>query len=238
MKRNKKAEKHKELLRLEEELWNNWQTQRSLGYKPLPKPIPHGYRAVWVLRDDVARRKDADRFQHILDTYGKSVWCRREDFQAWCGLQKRMVDVNPSFRSITPDVYENLPNWEKKFFSERTDFHRWGGFFTKKYVVEIPSYYLVRKISKDYKTHYKVIDEILQQEEAEIEAKLDEEFYDQRRAHWNRARSNRTWKKFYHRSERSRTKQAIRQNVIEAPEGEYYDEVYELSPVKGNRGWW
>ena len=64
MKRNERTEKFKDFLRKEEELNNNWKAQRALGYKPLDKPIHHGYDAYWVLRDDVARRADADKFYY------------------------------------------------------------------------------------------------------------------------------------------------------------------------------
>ena len=68
MKRNAKTEKYKAFLSKMRERDTNWEAQRKLGYKPLEKPIHHGYDAYWILRDDVARREDADKFQYILDT--------------------------------------------------------------------------------------------------------------------------------------------------------------------------
>lgn len=237
MKRNKKAERQKELLRLEEELWSNWKAQRNLGYKPLHKPIPHGYDAVWTLRADVARRKDADRFQYILDNFGKSVWCRKKSFVAYNYFYKKEMDVKPGFKEINPREYEKLPVWAKKFFDERERQYRWGGMTYKFYAVNIPPYYLVMKKSRSYKTHYKVIDEVLKQEAAEIEGRLDSEFYHDRRKRWGGSRSNRTWKKIHNRSKRSYNKQTVRRNIMSAEDGEHYEDAYELKN-KGNRCWW
>lgn len=237
MKRNQKTEKFKEFLRLEKELRTNWEAQRNLGYKPLDKPIPHGYRAVWVLRADISNRDDADRFQHILDNYGKSVWCKRKDFKVWDYQIKKLVDVNPYFREITPKEYESLKPWVQKFFTEGTKISRWGGFTYPYYYVNIPDYFLVREVKRDYKTHYKVIDEILKQEESELEGRLDWDFYNERRARWS-SRSSKVWRKIYHRTERSKNKQTIKRNMMLAKEGEYYSEENELGICKGNRYWW
>jgi len=237
MKRNLKAEKKKEMLRLEAELSANLEAQRNLGFKPLDKPIPHGYRGKWVLRADVARRQDADRFQYILDNFGKSVWSRKEDFKKWCYFTKRVVDIRPSFREIKPAEYENLKPWIKKFFTKGEKHYPWGNVTYTYYYVNIPSHFLVLDMKRDYKTHYKVIDEALKQEEAEIEARLETEFFEERRAKWS-WRSSKAWKKIYNRSERSRSKQALKRNIVEAPEGEYYDDIHELGLGKGNRAWW
>lgn len=190
------------------------------------------------MRADIARRKDADRFQYILDHFGKSAWSRRKDFRAWSSYHRREVDIRPSFRELSPREYEGLKPWVQKFFDERERCYRWGGVRYKYYVVNIQDYYLVLDKKRDYKTHYKVIDEILQQEEAELKARLDGEFYDERRARWDRHHSNKTWRKIYHRSERSKTRQAIKRNIMEAQEDEHYGEVVELGIGKGNRYWW
>ena len=153
MKRNKKTEKHKEFLRLEREMSANWEAQRKLGYKPLDKPIHHGYDAYWVLREDVSRRDDADRFQYILDTYGITVWCRKKDFKAWDYFYKREVDIKPGFKEITLREYEELNPWVKKFFDSYTKYTSWGKSSYIMYRVNIPDYFLIRKREKSYKTH-------------------------------------------------------------------------------------
>lgn len=213
MKRDKKTEKFKEFLRLEEELGANWEAQRNLGYKPLDKPIHNGYDAFWVLRDDVSRRDDAYRFQHILDTYGTTVWCRRKDFKAWSYLHKREVDIKPGFKEITPREYEELNSWVKKFFEPYTRYSRWGNNSSVMYRVNIPDYFLVRKRVKSYKTHYKVIDEVLLQEEAEIKAIIENQYFDEQRKYWDRHSSGKWWRKYLNRKDRAHNKSALRRNM-------------------------
>ncbi len=213
MKRNKKTEKQKEFMHLQEELYANWEAQRNLGYKPLEKPIHNGYNAFWVLRDDVSRRDDAHRFQYILDTYGTTVWCRRKDFKYWSYQHKKNVDINPGFREITPHVYEGLNSWVKKFFEPYTVYSRWGSNSYVMYRVNIPEYFFVRKRVKAYNTHYKVIDEILLQEEAEIKAIIENQFFDEQRRHWNRHSSGKWWRKCLNRKDRAHNKSALRRNM-------------------------
>ncbi len=212
MKRNAKTEKQKEFLRLRGEADANWEAQRKLGYKPLENPIHYGYNARWALRDDVARREDADKFQYILDNFGVSTWCRKKDFKTWSYHSKRVVDINPSFKEIDKCHYDNLSPWVQKFFYSYQK-ERWGGQEHTVYSVNIPSHFLVRKITKHYKTHYKVIDEVLKQEEAEIDARLDNTFFDEQRKYWNRHSSSKGWRKIFSKKDRAHNKNALRKNM-------------------------
>lgn len=231
MKRGKKTEKQKELLRLNSELRANWEAQRNLGYKPLEKPVPHGYDAYWTLRDDAARRSDADRMQHIIDTYGVSVWCRKKNFKVWDYTLKRETDLFPKFKELSIKDYENLKPWVKKFFVLSSKLDRWNNshYF---YKVHIPPHYLVRKIVRSYKTHYKVIDEILLQEQAEIEARLEYSFYNERNSFWGRSRTSKKLKKIYNKANRKYNKQTIQKNS----QG-YYQEDFEFKDMP-ERCWW
>jgi hypothetical protein len=213
MKRNAKTEKQKEFLRLRKEAAANWEAQRKLGYKPLDKPIHHGYDAYWVLRDDVSRRADADRFQYVLDNFGVSTWCRRKDFKTWCYHQKRIVDVNPSFKEIDQYRYDKLSPWVQKFFYSYQKQNYWGGQTYTMYAVNIPSHFLVKKVVKSYKTHYKVIDEILKQEEAEIDARIESKFYKEQRKYWGHNGCSKSWRKIYSKADRAHNKKALRKNM-------------------------
>jgi len=68
MKRNKKAEKQKQIIRLKEERDDIWQTIHNQNWFELEKPIPHGWDGYWVLRRDISRVPEAERLQHIIDT--------------------------------------------------------------------------------------------------------------------------------------------------------------------------
>ncbi|MEK6828556.1 MAG: hypothetical protein AABY15_00320 [Nanoarchaeota archaeon] len=212
MKRNKKTERYKDFLKLESQLSINWEAQRKLGYKPLDKPIHHGYDAYWVLRDDVSRRDDAWQWQYILDNFGKSTWCRDKSFRYWNKQERMMVNIRPSFKDIDFNKYENLPPWAKKFFYATEKKGYWGQMY-KVYSVGIFDYYLKMKVVKSYKTHYKVIDELLKQEEAELEARLEGQFYDERRKSWNRHRSGKDWRTIFNRADRRHNKNALKVNI-------------------------
>lgn len=213
MKRNAKTEKHKAFLRKMRERDANSEAQWKLGYKPLEKPIHHGYDAYWVLRDDVARRQDADKFQQILDNFGTTVWCRNKDFRVWDRYYKRMVDVNPGLREIDQKRYDNLSQWEQKFFYSYQKQSSWGGATRTVYAVNIPSHFLVRKVVKSYKTHYKVLDSELQREEAEIKAQLETTFYDEREKYWYNRGSSKNWRKIFTKKDRAHNKVALRKNM-------------------------
>lgn len=213
MKRNAKTEKYKAFLSKMRESDANWEAQSKLGYKPLEKPIHHGYDAYWVLRDDVARREDADKFQYILDTFGTTVWCKRKDFKVWNYQFKRLHDLNPSFREIDQKRYDNLSQWAQKFFYSYEKQSNWGGATRTVYAVNIPSYFLVRKVVKSYNTHYKVLDEVLKQEEAEIDAQLDTTFYDEKGKYYNRHSAGKKWRKIFNRADRAHNKVALRKNM-------------------------
>jgi hypothetical protein len=214
MKRNKKAEKHKEFLRLQEELYANWEAQKKLGYKPLEKPIHHGYNGSWTLREDIARRQDADEFWALIEHFGVSVWCRDESFARWSYDQKKKVDIKPSFKEIDENAYNQLLPWCKKHFSYKYggDKIHWGG-VTKYYRVNVPEHYFKLKIEKHYKTHYKVIDELLKQEAAEIQARLEHQFFEVQRKHWERHSSGKWWRKCLNRKDRAHNKNALRKNM-------------------------
>lgn len=212
MKRNKKTEKYKEFLRLQNAYYENREAQRNLGYKPFDNPIHYGYEAYFVLRDDVTRREDADKLQYILDNFSKRAWSRRKDFKVWSYGRNSTVDVTPGFKELDSYAYEKLPPWAKKYFYSY-EAKGWGGKTYTKYVVVIPGHFIVNKVVKSYKTHYKVTDEILKQEEAEISARIESQFYNEQLKHWKRHNSLKWGKKFLNRKDRSYNKMALKKNM-------------------------
>lgn len=218
MKRNVKTEKRGEFIRLMNEAKANYEARRKLGYKPLDEPVHHGYNAKWTLRSDVANREDADNYQEVIDNYGIEVWSKKKDFKKWSYKFRRNVDVYPSFKDINVGEYEKLSQKIKKFFTIRRDTKAWGGVERIYYEVNIPVYFLVMKVRKNYRTHYKVLDEVLLQEKAEIEGALWGKFYDMRVGYYNR--SSKKWlKKFTSRSNRAKNKATLRKNLM----SEIYD---------------
>lgn len=180
---NTKDKKYKEYLKLLEKLNENYKAQKNLGYKPLEKPIHHGYDAFFILRDDIQRRVDVNVFQYILDNFSKSVWSRRKDFKYYSHKYKKYIKLNPSIRNINESEYGKLHESIKKYFIEFEEKY-WGG-IRKIYTCVVPSHFFKIKIVKSYKTHYKVIDSVLKQEESYLEDKLYSDFYNLQAYHGN-----------------------------------------------------
>jgi hypothetical protein len=229
--KHKKSKLYWELvLKLEE----NDKAQRALGYKLLDEPIPNGYIAHWELRDDIARREDAWLFESILRDLGKTAWCKNKDFKHWNWKQKFYEDVNPYIKLISEDEYDRiLPQYQHWFeYAIGKDKVRWGGVI-KYYECNIPDYFFKRVIERDYKTHYKVIDEVLKQEEAELEDRLDWEFRGQR---WSYSNAPKWYRKTFHVKEKNKCKRAIRK-AMKNGEYDYIPENFNHKHC-ANWYWW
>ena len=215
MKRNKKAEKLKAFYRKREELWENEVAQSNLGYKPLEKPIHKGYDGEWTLRGDISRRADAEDFEGLIHYYGVSVWCKDDSFTRWNKKEKREVEIKPYFKKINENEYNTLRPWIKRFFtySYGDDVVRWGGEVVRYYRVNVPEYYFNLKKVKHYKTHYKVIDEVLLQEWDEIQTTIDTTYYVHQITEWNRHRSRRFDKQISHRMDRTYNKAVLKKKL-------------------------
>lgn len=173
---NTKSKNYKKYLKLLKELEKNHDAQRNLGYKPLDKPVHHGYDAFFILRDDVSRRHDAYIFQYIIDRFSKPVWSRRKDLMIYSYFEKCYIKNNPTINDISEEVYEKLPlNIKKYFYGYDKQF--WNT-VRKIYKCTVPDYFFTVKVVKSYKTHYKVIDSVLKQEESYLSDKLYSECYD------------------------------------------------------------
>ncbi len=71
----------KQLLKLHREEDTLWKQRANLGWEPLTPPVQKGWKRFFVLREDVARSKQADFYERILkkiNTYAQSY---RKDFK-------------------------------------------------------------------------------------------------------------------------------------------------------------
>ncbi len=240
MKRNKKAEKLKAFYRKREELWENEVAQANLGYKLLDKPIHKGYDGEWTLRADISRRADAEDFEGLIHYYGVSVWCKDDSFTRWDRKEKREVEIKPYFKKISEKEYETLRPWIKRFFtySFGDDVVRWGGEVYRYYRVNVPEYYFKLKTSKHYKTHYKVIDEILLQEEDEIRKNLRSNYYEIQIKEWERHHSRRWDKQISHRMDRTYNKATLKKKLKFMGTGIEDDFQFRYGDKDSYLDWW
>lgn len=169
MKRNKKEEKKKELIRLHEERYEIWNAIRNQNLIEMDKPMAHGWDGNWVLRDDIGRSPEAEKLQHIIDTYGVGIWSKRKDFKYKDRKTKRWMDIKPSFKNISESDYEELSDKMKLYFTLDTRY-RYGNMWSRtEYMVSIDNWKLKMNTNRSYLTHYREHDEILHQLESENE---------------------------------------------------------------------
>lgn len=71
----------KQLVRLYKEERSLSRQQRDLGWAPLVPPVQKGWKRFFVLRDDVARSRDAAFFEGLLGKINTFDWSHRKDFQ-------------------------------------------------------------------------------------------------------------------------------------------------------------
>jgi hypothetical protein len=170
-KRNKHFWKEKQLIRLRIKDGEINKAIRNQGWVELEEPIPNGYYAEWVLREDILRRSDAEAYQEALDACKEKIWSRNPEFRYKDKKTKRWVQVNPKLKDIKKEAYENLSPTAKKFFVENTGKERryWRQGFSDKWYSCTLSYELVVKVTKAFITHRREHDGILYQMDAENE---------------------------------------------------------------------
>lgn len=204
--KDKKIKLYKELNR---RLKKNQRAQYDLGYLPYDKPIHKGYDIYYKLRDDIKRRDDYYVFEYILRKFGKSSWCKNTEFRRWDYLTKSYVNINPYIRHISEKEYDELLSEAKKWFTKYDGQNKiviWGKVYDY-YINTIPEFFFKKKIKKHYKTHYKVIDSALLQEEAYLIDRLKWEFYGKL---YGRSSAPKWYCKVFHKKEKNKCNMAIR----------------------------
>lgn len=92
----------------------------SLGYEPLNSPYQRGWKCVFVLREDVARSKDAPFFEHLLEKINTTQFHWRKDFKVRKRRHGRKiyVDRNQKLKEFSPYDFDKMKftDKEKTFF--------------------------------------------------------------------------------------------------------------------------
>lgn len=206
-KRNKKWLKEKAFIRLKKELYKNHKAQRNLGWIELENPRFIGWTAKLHPRKDIQNREDAWIFWEISQDLSTVSHARKIDLFDWNRKKKRNYIISyPSIKEISEDYYLRLSPQVRKYFTEDTFGNytdgyrrRWG----KWYYCNVPNFFWEIVYEKEYQTKVRVIDEILLQEEAELEGKIDSDFYNESR-YWGGVPKG--FRKELNRKERSKLK--------------------------------
>lgn len=211
---NKYFLREKEIIRLKKQDREISDAIRNQGYIELEKPIPHGYDAEWVLREDILRREDAWAFQEALDACKASIWSKDKSFKARDYKTKKWYVRQPELKAINKETYEKLSPTAKKIFVEDISHERryWRYGFSDKYYRCTLSYELVVKISQSYITHRREHDNVLYQMDAEIEDRL----YRVADGHpWGGYSEGKFWHKMELKKEKTLAKKEIKRQLNE-----------------------
>ena len=127
MRRNKKFYEEKELRRLYEDYRKRRKERFQHGEWVKIEPYQRGWLRYYVLRDDIARRQDADRIQTALDLINSTQYHRTKDFLRRNRETKKMEPIPHFLKRLDADERKDLPEDILCYFTPRWEvINRWG----------------------------------------------------------------------------------------------------------------
>lgn len=223
-KRNKKSFREKDFLRLKHAIAQNWKAQQNLGWIQLDNPIHDGYVSYLVVREDIAMRDDAWVFKEIAHKFGTSCYAKKAGNLLFPVRKKRnrkkskleIVHKNPRIKEISKREYDLLAPQVRKFFIKWNAIFPWKG---ETYGCTLPYFYFERKAEKYWITHAKIIDEILLQEEAELEAEIRQKYY----GDYNNRSAPKGFRKELNKRQKAKAKQVLYNLIFKEKDKEFED---------------
>jgi hypothetical protein len=144
--------------------------KQRLGWEPLKPPVQKGWKRVFVLRQDVARSKQAGFYTGILAKINTTQWSHRKDFKVKKRVHGRKKYVVKEQFLLKPDSWQfqklDLTEAEKLQFHEEWTYEKGRGNFIKRYVFNEPWRFVL-------KVQPNIIDKI-RKKDPELEARLHE----------------------------------------------------------------
>jgi hypothetical protein len=164
-----KTEAEKSVRRLEHRLDDLYTMGREGRLRvPLEKPIFWGYRREFVLREDIARRQDAERLLVLLSKIQKVEDSKRKDFKVWDRPTKRWRDWHHKPRKLSPREFQSLPPDLKCHFNSTWSY--WKGL---RYEITHTWMFVTRR-SKLYLTHRFIPNVEVEQEISYLSERYDQ----------------------------------------------------------------
>ena len=180
---NKHERKEKEIRKLKKRVREVDKMIRDQPLKELKEPFQKGWIIFYKLRDDIARRKDADKIWTKLSlAYRESkatkslkhVKMVRQGIKGYYEIRdgKRVyITLGPDKKYFTEREYQAFDEHVKAwFYYDITESWYYG---SKKYRVDIPDHWLVMKVRANMMTHVQEIDGDLESESEKIWQRLD-----------------------------------------------------------------
>ncbi len=174
----------KQLIQLWKEQRGLWARKNNLGWEPLLPPVQKGWKRCFVLRDDVARSKQAEFFEAILKKINTSAWSYRKDFRIRKRKYGRKIYVIKGQQLLKPYSYElkrfAFSDSEMQCFHEVWE-HDWKKQPVKRYVFNEPWRFVLR-VSPNIIDKIKIKDVDIEKRLEEISNYLEWNKYDARQA--------------------------------------------------------
>ncbi|MGO4294245.1 hypothetical protein [Chitinophaga sp. RAB17] len=146
--RDTRKQFEKQLLQLRREERSLWDAWGKRGYMPLEPPVMKGYKRFFVLRDDVARGRQAEFYQELLKKINTYDYSHRKDFKVKKRSHGRKKLVVREQHLAQPDLDQfiklKLSAKEADCFEERLFFHRQSLIPVRRMVIKEPWRFVLR----------------------------------------------------------------------------------------------
>lgn len=210
---NKYELAHKAFLKAQRRLEVVKKEIRKLPLQELKEPFQQGWEVTIRLRDDIARRKDADKILEAIKigyrpnthlsklSHLKKLRAGEKGYWDRLGKDRCWITFYPSLIQLKVKEYEALPESLQKYFVKHVDsVTHYGQVYTSTYYkISLPDYYTTLKARPNIVTHYRVKGGPLEKEQAELSKILQEywrEWFGYDKDHWDRP----------HNTERTKTR--------------------------------
>lgn len=222
MVQNKHDEYKKKYISLVKARAKNWQAQRDLGYVELDNPRPNGWDVIYIPRQDIQNRQDADVFWEIINVCGVNGHIRIKSWYRNKKAKYNQYPYYPKFKILNKEKYMALRPAVRKHFSfypkgSYNECHRVNYDF---YKCNVPYFYWETKLVRSYIKSVYIIDEILLQEESEIRTQI---YYlnDKFGVGMEESGPSKRYVKMYNREFRRKSKAVLRRYITDGKEDEY-----------------
>lgn len=210
---NSKDKNFKKILELKRRVTEINEAQKKLGYEKLDVPYLKGWDGYWVLRDDIARSENGKRLSGLINDFGKTIFSSNKEFKTWSKGDRKYNYHKPGFKKVDEDTYNRFQSWVQEWFVyDPTEDRQWWNGVKKYYRFTIPNWMLIMKKEKHWVTEYKVRDEVLEQEYAELNDKIDQ-LLNYRSFYTESNKSAKPYQKIRNRSFRTKEKRELKKVI-------------------------
>lgn len=167
--KEQRVKRVRQLIKEQRKLYN------SRRWEELPKPEPHGWWKEYCLRENVAKRKDAWIYEEALKQASNPAWGRHKqmaDHRWHKQVNSYRGEHTPGLRPITRSRYLELPLEVQALFTPRYHAHANGRVWYQVYDLHLSERWFTTRYRRAYATHVYVLDNLLEQQIAEVDAEL------------------------------------------------------------------